>query len=200
MKNSTAIIFGSMMVVFLSVGTYGATDNKEGTSTHEKRGKKGHLMKSGELKAYRAKQRKTRREFMKKQMEDNKAFRETLKNKEPLEAVNAIIGNRKSQHSEIKSFMDGLYNDFVSYAKEVMAKKEVPAEKQSQFLAKLEEHRSEAVNKHQEMHNNLIAALEDLKNKEDLTKEDIKETMSKFRPYRKNRKDKGRRKSGDTEE
>lgn len=176
MKNTKTLAIGFAVLMLAAYGVRGETTEEN----HGRPGKK----QLGELKAYRAKQKKLRREFKEKQMTENKAFHESLKDKEALEVLNAIIAHRKTQYSETKTFMDGLYKDFVSYAKEVMAKKEIPEDKQTKFLSKMEEHHSEGVAKHEEMHNKLIAALENLKSNENLTKEDIKNTMKKFRPKR----------------
>lgn len=137
---------------------------------------------AGELKAYQAKQDKVRKEFMEKQREEGKAFHESLKDQKAVEALPAIISQRNSQFSKTKSFMDGLYSEFVAYVKEVMAKHEVPADKQAEFIKKHQEHRDAAVARHEEIHKKLIAALEALKGKEDLTWEEIKSTIKSILP------------------
>lgn len=153
----------------------------------EAEGKRGEGKKfpgAGELKAYRAKQHKVRKEYREEQHKENQAFRESLKEKEPVNALPEIISHRKSQFSEIKSFAAGLYNDFVAYAKEIFAKHEVPTEKQEQMLAKMQEHRDEMESKHDEHHEALISALDALKGNEDLTWEDIKKVFEENAPER----------------
>lgn len=139
---------------------------------------------AGELKAYRAKQDKVRKEFMEKQREEGKAFHESLKDQKPVEALPAIISQRNSQFGKTKSFMDGLYTEFTAYVKEVMAKHEVPADKQAEFIKKHQEHHDAAAARHEEIHKKLIAALEALKGKEDLTWDDIKSTIRSVLPER----------------
>lgn len=139
---------------------------------------------AGELKAYKAKQHKERREYFEKRREEQEAFRESLKENQPAEALPLIIANRKETYAETKTFMTGLYNEFIAFAKELFAKHEVPGEKLEQFLKNCQAHHDEMVAKHEERHNACISALEALQGKEGLTWEDIKEVMRAHAPER----------------
>ena len=181
MKHGTTKTIAITMITCLVAGTLVAAES-------EGRGRQGNGKKfpgAGELKAYRAKQQQACKDYFKERHEENVKFRESLKEKNPAEALPLIISNRKTQHTATKTFMTGLYDDFVTYAKEVFTKHEVPAEKQETFLAKMQEHRDEIEAKHTELYEKLIASLESLQGKEDLTWEDIKETIKANMPDRK---------------
>ena len=169
------------------VGTLVAAEGEQ------KKADKGHKFPgAGELKAYRAKQHKVREEHREASHKKNEAFRETLKEMEAAQALPLIISNRTAHHAETKTFMTGLYTDFVAYAKGILAKHEVPAEKQEQFLAKSAERRDEMVAKHDERHGEVIDALEALKGNDDLTTKQIKAVLSENSPDRKGRHGKGK--------
>ena len=173
MKKSTTLAIGSVIAV-LFIGTVNAEE-----------GKKGKGERSGELKEYREKQQEVRKEYKEQRHEEKQAFHESIKDKEPSEALTAIIANRKSQYTATRTFMEDLHNKLVAYVKET-----VPAEKQAEVLKKIEERRSEGVAKHEETHEKLIAALEGLQSNEDLTKEQIRKTISEILPDRKGKGEK----------
>ncbi len=187
MKHGTTNTIAIAIITCLVAGTLMAAEGeREG---RERDGKKHPGF--GELKAFRSKQHKVRKEYFEEQREEHAEFRESLKENTPAEALPLIIANRKSQYTETKAFMQGLFDEFVAYAKEIFAKHEVPADKQEQILANMQEHRTEMEAKHDEHHNAAIAALEALQGKEDLTWEDIKAVMEANRPDHRDGKGRG---------
>lgn len=190
MKKLTTIAIGSA-IAMLFIGTLYAKERNRGENKGE--GKQG-FSGSEEMKAYRNKQKEVQKEYKENKKEENKAFHETLKDVSPNEALTAIIAHRKTQYSETQTFMTKLYNEFVTNAKEIMAKNEVPDEKQAELLKKFEAHRNKGLAKHKERHDKLITALEALKGNEDLTMEQIKKTFSEIHPRRNRKSGKGDKK------
>jgi hypothetical protein len=177
MKNSTALVIGSA-ITMLFIGTVNATEKN--SEQRKSQGRKGAGLE--ELKSCHKEQQEVRKEYKESRREENQAFHETLKGKEANEVLAAVISRRKSQYSETRTFFNGLYTKFVAQAKDIMAKNEVPAEKQAEVLKKIEERRTEGVAKHEETQNKLIAALEGLNGNDDLTVEQIKNTVSSILP------------------
>ena len=178
MRTGTKQTVGLTIISCLIAGTLIAAEGKE----NAKKGRRSPG--SGELKAYKAKQEKVRKEFREARHEENVTFRESLKEKMPSDALPSIITQRETQYATTKTFMSGLYTEFVAYAREVMTKHEVPTERQEALAKRMEERHDERVTKHAEMHKKLIAALEALKGNEDLTFKQIKETIRANTPER----------------
>ena len=189
MKTGIKQSIGLAMICCLVAGTLFAAEEE----AKKKHGRS--FAGAGEIKAYHAKQMKLRREFKKERHEGAEAHRESLKDMKPAEALPAIISFREGEFVKTKSFMSGLHEDMVANAKEVMAKHEVPADKQAAMLEKMEGRRAKEVAKHEEMHKTLIAALEGLKGQDDLTLQKIKSTISDAMPKhdRKHRKKDGKK-------
>ena len=185
MNKTTRQTIALTIISGLMVGTLVAAEGEQ------KSGKGRNFPGAGELHAYRVKQHKVREEYRQERRDENEAFRETLKEKEATEALPLIISNRQTQYAETKTFMTGLYTDFVAYAKGIFEKHEVPADKQEQFLTKCGERHDEMEAKHDEYHNKLIAALEALKGNEELTMQQIKAVFRENTPDRKGGHGKG---------
>ncbi len=164
----------------------------ESGGEHQGRNRKGN----GELKAFRMKQRKAIRAHREQQQAENKEFREANRDGEPVDALPGIIAHTNTQFKENQDFMDKMHQEFITFVKELMAKREAPEEKQEERIAKMEENQEGRATKHEEVHDKLIAALEALQGQDDLTWKDIQDAMRAARPERDGNGHDGRRGRG----
>lgn len=189
MKTNQWIGTGIALALVALVGAMGMAEEEQGNRRH---GEKG----SAEMRRFRKEQHAARREHGKSQLEENRAFRETLEDKQPNEACGEIVGHRQQQFSENKTFFDGQHEAFVAFMTKLMQQNEVPAEKQAERLAQMNEHYTEATERHEERQKEIIATLQELSGKEDLTWEELKEAMEQFR-RREGRESRGGREGGE---
>lgn len=142
--------------------------------------KRGH----GELTAFRNQQEKKIEEFRETQQQENTEFFEACRGKQPVEALPEIIAHRNTQFAEMQAFMTTMHQEFLTFMGEWMTKNNIPADKQAERVAKMTEQFETRQAHHQEIHNSLIAALQALLGKEDLTWEQIREALRAAMPER----------------
>jgi hypothetical protein len=138
-----------------------------------------------ETKEFRVAQREKIKAHMEEQLEANKAVREEAwAIEDPYEVVAALKSNRISSHEANQNFFEGIHQEHVAFMESMFSKYEVPAEKQEKIKEKMEAHVGKGQEKHAEHYEAVIAALDGLASKSDLTKEQIREAMKDLHPKR----------------
>jgi len=133
------------------------------------------------MRQFRREQMEVRRERFKVQMEQNRQFHETLKDKQPNDACSDIIKHRRRRYRGNTAFMDGQHKASATFVTNLMNKNEIPAERQAERLEKMSERYQEMRETHRARHKEVIVKLKELRSKEDLTWEELKAAMQEFR-------------------
>jgi hypothetical protein len=118
---------------------------------------------------------------MKKRHKTMKSARETAKNeKDPQKIIAMIKANRAKADAEAKVFFGGIEKENDTFLTSVFSKYKVSDAEQ----AKIKEHAAAKRNKmkkmHEERRKKMTEALDKLAAKDDLTKEDVRNTMRKM--------------------
>ncbi|MHC4885816.1 MAG: hypothetical protein ACYTGH_12110 [Planctomycetota bacterium] len=108
-----------------------------------KRGEKRAAMKE-ERKAFHEGMKKARQEQRTANKENRKTFRESLKEMSPEQKIAAITAQMEKRYASRSEFAESQQEKRTSFAKELMAKYEVPAEKQTEILNRIESRYNEA--------------------------------------------------------
>jgi len=165
----------------------GAGQEKCGRGKHKGNGKekrgmvKDNCPWAAERNEFRKAQHEKIKAFMKKRQEAMKSARETAKNeKDPQKIIAMIKANRAKADAESKVFFGGIEKENDEFLTSVFSKYKVSKDEQ----AKIKEHAAAKRNKMKKMHEErskkMIEALNKLEKKDDLTKEEIMNTMRKM--------------------
>lgn len=149
---------------------FGMTPAMAGEGKGRQRGRNG---------AKRQEMRTAVQAHMQEQRAENKAFRESQKGQDAADIAAAAQSHRSTQYSENEAFFAEQYKGLVESVKARMAERDVPAEKQSEILARLETNYNERTAHHSTQHQETMALLQELGQKADLTQEELFSTLKK---------------------
>ena len=121
-----------------------------------------------EIRDVRTENHKMRREHRRTQRSENKAFREGLADVPEGERIDRMIAHRQTQHGENKALHEELHGRLVAA---IEACEDMPADKKQEILGRIAEHHQEAVAFHAQIHADVIAFLDKLKNSDDTPEE-----------------------------
>jgi hypothetical protein len=159
-------------------------------------GKRGHGKENcpwaSERDEFRKGQQAKVKAFMSKRREVMKASKETAKNEDDPQKIIAMIkANHAKAEAEAKEFFGGMEKERDEFMTSMFSKYEVSKEEQ----AKIREHASAKRDKMKKMHaersKKVAEALDKLAAKDDLTKEDIRNTMRKMHGSKRGHGEKG---------
>jgi hypothetical protein len=145
----------------------------------EKRGMgKENCPWASERDEFRKGQREKVEAFMKKRHEVMKSSREAAKNEEdPKKIIAMIKSNHKKAAAEAKEFFSGIEKENDKFLTSVFSKYEVSEKEQAEIKEHVAAKRNRMKKMHKEHSKKMIEALNKLEKKDDLTKEDIRNTM-----------------------
>lgn len=155
-----------------------------------KRGKRGEHPGGEAMQAFIKSQREAGRAHHEAQGTETKALIEGLHEGTPQAGCTALAAHRQTQSDENAQFQQGQNEALVAFMRTNAADNEIPEEKVTQHLEKMQAHFEERTKRHAEMSQAVIAKLTELSGKDELTWEEVKQTMKSM--HRSGRKGEGK--------
>ncbi len=170
------------LAILITGSAMAATDGeskekRKRRNQEEERGAEKHPWRE-EGKAFREAQREKIKAHMEAQRNGGEEFREAVREEEdPHQAVAMVKSQRTKRNEENTTFFQGIHDENVAFLESMFAEHEVPEEKQTEIMEKLEGRTAKRRDKHEERYEKAIDVLDELAAKEDLTKKDIRDAM-----------------------
>ncbi len=179
MKTTTLV---TLCTLALTIGVANAVENAAEGETGKAR-KRPERKARGEHPGGEATQAfiKTQREAGKAhheaQIKETKALMETLREGEPQAGCKALAENRQIQADKNAVFQQGQVAEIVAFMQKNATEQDIPAEKVAEHIEHKQAYFEARSKKHAEMSAALIAKLNELSEKENLTWEEVQKTM-----------------------
>ncbi len=205
-RSRTTVVLALATVIAGSALAASETEGQERKGRRdrdERREREEHPWRE-EGREFREAQHEKVKAHMKAQHEAGKAFREAVHEEEDAyKAVSMLKAQRTTMHEENTAFFAGIHDENIAFLESMFAKYEVPEAKQTEIMEKIEGHVAERRADHEERYEKVVAVLDKLAAKEDLTKEDIRNAMKKLHkdcPRRRGGRGKGKGKGRGSDE
>jgi hypothetical protein len=172
-----------LALVVLCAGAFAAQERPRGPGAQRperpERPDRGELREEfrKELMEFAKGQFERRRAHYEKQMEENKAFADSIKTEEPQAIVFALKGHRETQFNENKAFAAQQQQRREDFLNSFADRHNLPAEFLDKALARCEEVYSQGVNHFTTQHNENMALLDKLAADPSLTRESLRQAI-----------------------